>query len=474
MIYIEYLFNNNYDNAVYELTYEHIEKMIRDNNLEEAEGKAITNSSYHGANFYNGQDDRETMYKEHLYRDPKTAGYRMYYPHGIVIEQSMKRNYYRGENRIYPESVPTLLRNIKNYSTIKEKELYRMVSDMRIAEFKALLEKFEHVRNWHYSDVLYEVLAQHYGLETSWLDITNDFNVALFFATCYWRDGSWHPLTQEMIDTTHSYGMIFHMPTYIMSLKWINALEDFSLGSDTVVSVYDKEDGSLVQKKLPNICRESNIIYPLGFQPFMRCHMQSGYGIYMRNPVPLQNNCEFQKLKFKQSVELSQRVFDMMDGGKKIYPHEGLEKVEFIIDKIRKLTQFSVDSFEYALYRNHYYRIEDREKCLDELHNFSVNGEYIKIVDQHPWKLSSGRRKKIDRIYKDFSIEKDYGIMIRERKEIPGPSPMYEPWMLRSAEDEPGTIDFKLRAEVNCESSVVSRSLSGLLYMIEKLNLSDF
>lgn len=206
----------------------------------------------------------------------------------------------------------------------------------------------------------------------------------------------------------------------------------------------------------------------------MRCHMQSGYGIYMRNPVPLQNNCEFQKLKFKQSVELSQRVFDMMDGGKKIYPHEGLEKVEFIIDKIRKLTQFSVDSFEYALYRNHYYRIEDREKCLDELHNFSVNGEYIKIVDQHPWKLSSGRRKKIDRIYKDFSIEKDYGIMIRERKEITGPSPMYEPWMLRSAEDEPGTIDFKLRAEVNCGSSVVSRSLSGLLYMIEKLNLSDF
>lgn len=474
MIYIEYLFKNNYDNTVYELTYEHIEKMIRDNNLEEAEGKAITNSSYHGANFYNGQDDREAMYKEHLYRDPKTAGYRMYYPHGIVIEQSMKRNYYRGENRIYPESVPTLLRNIKNYSTIKEKELYRMVSDMRIAEFKALLEKFEHVRNWHYSDVLYEVLAQHYGLETSWLDITNDFNVALFFATCYWRDGSWHPLTQEMIDTTHSYGMIFHMPTYIMSLKWINALEDFSVGSDTVVSVYDKEDGSLVQKKLPNICRESNIIYPLGFQPFMRCHMQSGYGIYMRNPVPLQNNCEFQKLKFKQSVELSQRVFDMMDGGKKIYPHEGLEKVEFIIDKIRKLTQFSVDSFEYALYRNHYYRIEDREKCLDELHNFSVNGEYIKIVDQHPWKLSSGRRKKIDRIYKDFSIEKDYGIMIRERKEIPGPSPMYEPWMLRSAEDEPGTIDFKLRAEVNCGSSVVSRSLSGLLYMIEKLNLSDF
>ena len=103
----------------------------------------------------------------------------------------MRRNFYRGENRIYPESIPTLLRNLKKYTTSKEKELYRMVADMRIAEFKALLNKFDHVKNWNYCDVIYEVLAQHYGLETGWLDITNDFKIALFFAVCYWCDGEW-------------------------------------------------------------------------------------------------------------------------------------------------------------------------------------------------------------------------------------------------------------------------------------------
>ena len=47
-----------------------------------------------------------------------------------------------------------------------------MVANMRIAEFAALLRKFEHVRQWNVSDIQYEALAQHYGLETDWLDIT--------------------------------------------------------------------------------------------------------------------------------------------------------------------------------------------------------------------------------------------------------------------------------------------------------------
>lgn len=227
MIDIEYLFQGKLDNTVHEITYDQIEELLRDNECEEAEGKQITSSSNRGENFYDGINDTFAFYKEYLYRDPKTAGFRTYYPHGVIIEQSMRRNYYRGENRIYPESIPTLLRNLKKYTTVKEKELYRMVADMRVAEFKALLSKFDYVKNWDYCDIIFEVLAQHYGLETGWLDITNDFEVALFFATCYWRNGDWHPLTQEMIDGDYQYGMIFHMPSNRMPIKWTTAVEDF-------------------------------------------------------------------------------------------------------------------------------------------------------------------------------------------------------------------------------------------------------
>ncbi len=81
---------------------------------------------------------------------------------------------------------------------------------MRIYEFKSLIYCFEHVKNWNYCDVLYEPLAQHYGIETCWLDITNDFNVALFFACCYWdeKEKRWLPLTQKQteVDENHKYG----------------------------------------------------------------------------------------------------------------------------------------------------------------------------------------------------------------------------------------------------------------------------
>ena len=73
--------------------------------------------------------------KEYLLRDPKTAGMLMYYPHGIVIEQAARRDFYRGENPLYQESIPTLLRSLKKFTTTKEKELYRLVADMRIAVY---------------------------------------------------------------------------------------------------------------------------------------------------------------------------------------------------------------------------------------------------------------------------------------------------------------------------------------------------
>ena len=196
----EYLFQGKLDNSVHEITYDQICELYEDNKREEEEGRKATASSYRGENFYDGKNDLQSFWEEVSYRDPKTAGYRIYYPHGVVIQQSARRNFYRGENYLYPESIPTLLRNLKKYDNQKDREFYRFVADMRVAEFKAFLRKFDHVKNWNYCDVLYDALAQHYGLETGWLDITNDFNVALFFATCCWKDGKWEFLSKEQIE----------------------------------------------------------------------------------------------------------------------------------------------------------------------------------------------------------------------------------------------------------------------------------
>jgi hypothetical protein len=257
-------------------------------------------------------------------------------------------------------------------------------------------------------------------------------------------------------------------------MKWYSALQNFSQWSTEVVRVNEKLEDIVKHKDKPSVCREQSVIYPLGFQPFMRCHMQSGYGMYMREPAPLQQNNEFEKLKFKQSIKLSQKVFEMMNGGKKVYPHEGLGQAQFIIDVIKNLTMFSVEAFNYALYRSHYYKIAEREQCLKDLLEFTIDGENIKIVNNHPWKISSGRRKRIDEQYSNFSLEESYGIRIIERKEIPGPKPMYEPWMLRSIEDEPGVTDFKIRETVECGDSITERNMLGMIASIIEAKMQDF
>lgn len=475
---MEYLFQGKLDNTVHEITCDQLKQLYDDNLQETKESEEITASSYRGESYYTeGGNLNYEFEKEILQRNPKTAGMKMYYPHGVIIQQAARRNYYRGENQIYPSSIPSLLRTLKKYKSQKEKELYRIVADMRVAEFSHLLNQFQHVKNWNVSDVLYEVLAQHYGLETSWLDITDDFNVALFFATCYWDGSQWRPLTKEQteIDEAHQYGMIFHMPSNRMPVRWISAAEQFSTFTSHPVSKDDK--GMDVYGRLVHPVYKGpvvNVIYPIGFQPFMRCHMQSGYGMYMRTPSPLQNDFEFEKLKFRHNEELSQWVFEAMNGGELIYPHEGLKQAQFIINQIAKATVFSEEAFHYALYRNHLYKISDADIVRNELKDFIVDGKPIEIISGHSWHITPGRRNRIDSVYQNFSIENWYGIKILDRQQLPGPNPMFEPWMIPEEHDGEGIKDFKVRDSINCGQSILIRNTQSILSIIKYAKLPDF
>ena len=447
------------DNEFHEITSDDIKRLWDDNERELEEGKQITQTSFQ-ANPLNDWS-RQNFYDEMLVNDPKTNGFIIHHLHGTIIEQSMNRSFFRGENRIFSRSIPSLLRAIKkrNYLTMEEIELYRLVSDMRIAEFKALLDKFRHVQTWNHGTVLYESLAQHYGLETNWLDITNDFKVALFFASCYFDGKEWRPLTRARTEENSNtqYGVLFHVPSKIASR---------AMGFATTLHE-DFLDG----KPRPFLNNE-NVIYPIGFQPFMRCSMQSGYGIYMRKELPLQEDPSFEKLVFHHSESLSEKVFEAMDGGKKIYPHEGLLKADFLIEQIRNLTSFSEDSFEYALKRNHYYKVSERSKCLKDLLSFRIDGSEIKIKGNSSWRITNGRRDKKKKKYVHFSLEKDYGIEARTRRASSCRERLYAPWMLAENEISKGVFDMEAR-EIN-GYSILTRYMIQLLATVERGELSDF
>lgn len=101
------------------------------------------------------------------------------------------------------------------------------------------------------------------------------------------------------------------------------------------------------------------------------------------------------------------------------------------------------------------------------------NDKTIEIIDKSPWKISSGRRKKIDALYQNFSAESFYGIRILERSTIPGGAEMFEPWMQLEYEDSPGAADYELRAMKGC-ANLWTRDMMNILASIKYAKLSDF
>lgn len=381
------------NNAMHLITYDDIRKLYEENKKDENEVKNVTESSNRGETYYNdgitpGNEKIDNFnlafLKEVVYRDSKTSGFLMEYPHGTVIRQGERNHYYRGENQIFPQSQPTLLRRLELYDSEQERTVERLIAYIRIAEFKLFLLQFDIVRNWA-GDVLYEPLAQHYGLDTEWLDITNDFNVALFFATCYWDCilKKWLPLTKEQTEKNErsKYGVIFHMPCWQNTPRLIS----YANGDNDV-----------------------NLVLPIGFQPFVRCHMQTAYAIKMEKLFPLQDDIGFEKLYFRHSEKLSRDVYELMDCGKKIYPQEGLCEFQDIFDGIKGTQIFSESAFFDAC---DMLEIKDTDNCRRLLQERGVS-----VVSKNlQFKISRQRLRAMNRKYANFSSEKYIGSKVHCR-----------------------------------------------------------
>lgn len=159
-----------------------------------------------------------------------------------------------------------------------------------------------------------------------------------------------------------------------------------------------------------------NDILPIGYQPFMRCHSQHAYGIHMEKPFPLQEDYSFEKLRFRHNEKLSRAVYERMDGGKKIYPQEGLNDFSDVIQKIKSSTIFSREAFESVLNREGIYSSEaEAKKAMSEI---GIAGKPVEILpgDLKPaFGLSRQRINALNRKYIGFSVEKAYGIQLTQR-----------------------------------------------------------
>jgi hypothetical protein len=107
---------------------------------------------------------------------------------------------YRGQNMRHSPCFPSIARGLSSgaldLSTLSTAERSRLICDLVRGQWFCKLVQQHPVMQAAKADRLYidtMALAQHYGLDTGYLDITESLEVALFFATCRFVGDGWQP-----------------------------------------------------------------------------------------------------------------------------------------------------------------------------------------------------------------------------------------------------------------------------------------
>lgn len=304
---------------------------------------------------------------------------------GGVMTQQKGQYYFRGENAFYNSSKPSLYRKKKDVRI--PKSLQGLIEILRRDECWNFLDQFDAVKHWSASSINYLAISQHYGLKTQMMDITSDLKTALFFACCkFGNDQKWHPLKNEEIKYRDSrqyissiggdsrYGIIYRCPTEINDMKW---------------AVSDKNAGF-------------NIITPIGYQPFMRCSHQYGYMLLANNEnYDMMQDPLFDKFKIRLDEELCSWIYEEMDRGSAIYPHEDIPNIAKYIEGMNNQHIFSENVFK---------------NVMNELDIGSAGEQRIKeALRKHGYSIRSHisyfSNNKLNKINKKYTAEIAYSKM---------------------------------------------------------------
>lgn len=319
--------------------------------------------------------------------DSFNSGIQYTYP---IIETAMTqpktKYFYRGENAYYGTSKPGLYRT-RNNRTRKNnlpKEFESLINIMRIHTGCSLLDEFDAVNKWGYSNVNYMALVQHYGLKTMMIDITGDIKTALFFACCkYGKDNKWTPLEKSDFAKPDS------------------RKEIYDIGGDSRYAVLYFCPTEIQDMAL--FCNETgeNIVLPVGYQPFMRCKNQYAY-MYLTqdSSYDMLKDPMFVKRKIRLTEELCNWIYEEMEQGDKIYPNKDIPDISRYFNEINNTHYFSRKIFEMCFENNEEYdkkALEDIELVLNKYGYFIVEGNKNYIP-----------ANKLNKINRKYPVEKAF------------------------------------------------------------------
>ncbi len=211
--------------------------------------------------------------------------------------------FFRGQSRYHDPCYPTLYRGEKEGELASEEDVAS--NRIKICEFSFLLGTHPVFRevalNTHVDMV---ALAQHYGLSTEYLDITNSKWVAAFFASTRYEGDtdSYCPVGR---DYAEGYGVIY-----------------------VAKDVVDQFSDAFFEKN-----------EVIGYQYFERPSKQSSFGFKLNKGEDFNQLPYFEKVFFRHDIEASSIVYNMAYRQNRYVPRDELSKLARIIADSNEVTR---------------------------------------------------------------------------------------------------------------------------------------
>lgn len=215
---------------------------------------------------------------------------------------------YRGQTQVYPRCVPTL-------SRLEKVEDQFLALCRRIAFEDAIGEHpmvslVERIRLW--DSPLYvdrEGLAQHYGLATDMLDVTGNFDVACFFATCTWshEDGQYRPVASNKRS-----GVMYRITPSLMAAR-------------------DDTDDAL------------GPVHIVGWQPLPRPEQQRAFIVKMKPGQDFTSLPSVETFDFQHQARISHRIWNAFDQGEALFPADAAAELARRAESLREFTESQIE-----------------------------------------------------------------------------------------------------------------------------------
>lgn len=200
-------------------------------------------------------------------------------------------NLYRGQNMRYQSMLPSISRGLTSsesgevwrYSiTDQAKIVLRLAQSWWFAYEvdRHPIKRIASNQKLEFNDI---ALAQHYGIPTGYLDLSDDFNVSAFFATCRETKTGWEPV-------------------------------------DTGIGVIYKVD-----LRKPGI--EADKYAPLGPQNLPRPSEQSAWVVELPFCHSFEDWQEVSMMQFHQDRHVGEYYLEMFSGGERLFPIDPLKDV---------------------------------------------------------------------------------------------------------------------------------------------------